>query len=79
MHNHRRADKETTTQYRTSRYYKEGEKWYFYTREGTMEGSFAFKQEAEERLENYKKIMASGFIPQDSELSIQPLDLIEPK
>ncbi len=79
MHSHRRTDKEATTKYRTGRYYKDGEKWYFYTREGTMEGPFAFKQEAEERLENYKKIMASGFIPPDSNLSIQPLDLPQPK
>jgi hypothetical protein len=79
MPSHRKTDKEPATKYRTSRYYKRGEKWYFYTREGTMEGPFAFKQEAEDRLENYKKIMVSGFIPLDSNLSIQPLDLPQPK
>jgi hypothetical protein len=79
MNSQRKTDKEATTKYRTGRFFKDGEKWYFYTREGTMEGPFALKHEAEERLENYKKIMISGFIPQDSELSIQPLDLIQPK
>jgi hypothetical protein len=79
MNSQRKTDKEATTKYRTGRFFKDGEKWYFYTREGTMEGPFGFKHEAEERLENYKKIMASGFIPPDCELSIQPLSLLQPK
>ena len=79
MPSHRKTDKEAATKYRTSRFYKDGGKWYFYTQEGTMEGPFTFKQDAEERLENYKKIMTSGFIPSESKLSIQPLDLPQPK
>jgi hypothetical protein len=73
MANQRKTDKQAATKYRTSRFMKEGEKWYFSTREGTMEGPFTFKHEAEERLENYKKVMSSGFIPLHSKLAVQPL------
>jgi len=73
MFNQRTTDCETSTQFRSSRFFQDGGKWFFYTREGTVEGPFGFRYEAEERLEVYKKVMASGFMPPDSTLAIQPL------
>ena len=75
MFDQRKTDVEFCTRYRTGRFIENGGAWFFYTREGTMEGPFGFKHEAEERLEIYKKVMSSGFMPLNSELAIQPLDV----
>ena len=71
----RKGDLEPHIKFRPSRFFKEGGKLYFLTREGTMEGPFELRLEAEKRLENYIKIMASGFMPPESKLAIEPLDL----
>ena len=68
----RRKDGEPRAWFRSSRFFQEEEKWYFYTREGTMEGPFSELVDAEKRLEEYINIMNSGFMPEDSELSIEP-------
>jgi len=73
MFDQRRTDCESSFQFRTSRFFRDGGKWFFYTREGTAEGPFGFRHEAEERLEVYKKVMSSGFMPPDSKLAMQPL------
>ena len=52
----RKTDLGAHTKYRTSRFMKDVEKWYFFTREGTMEGPFGIKHEAEYRLETYKRV-----------------------
>jgi hypothetical protein len=75
MYNYRKTGSEVNTLFRTSRFIQNGGEWFFFTREGTMEGPFAFKHKAEERLEIYKRVMSSGFMPLDSELAIQPLDV----
>jgi hypothetical protein len=75
MYDQRKTDLSACTRFRINRFIKDSDSWYFTTREGTLEGPFAFKHEAEERLESYKTIMASGFIPRNSKLSIQPFDL----
>jgi len=74
MYDQRRTDSQACARFRTNRFIKDGDKWFFCTREGTTEGPFGFKHEAEERLEVYKRVMQSGFMPKDSELAIQPLD-----
>ena len=38
-----------------------------------MEGPFSELQDAENRLNEYIKIMNSGFMPDDSELNLEPL------
>jgi hypothetical protein len=40
-----------------------------------MEGPFELRREAEYRLDDYIKIMNSGFMPADCELSLEPVDL----
>ena len=72
MKDARRSDKESRAWFRSSRFFKEEGKWFFYTREGTMEGPFSELQDAEKRLEEYIKIMNSGFMPDDSKLNIEP-------
>ncbi len=74
MSDRRETDGDAYSKYRPSRFVKEGGEWYFSTREGTLEGPFELKTDAEERLNSYIKIMVSGFIPRDSKLSIQPVD-----
>jgi len=64
-------DSDAYSKFRPSRFSKDGGKWYFATREGTLEGPFELKSAAEERLTTYIKIMASGFMPRNSTLSIQ--------
>ena len=74
MSDQRRTDREANTQFRVSRFMQNGGRWFFFTREGTLEGPFCFQHEAEERLEIYKRVMSSGFMPLDSKLALQPLD-----
>ena len=74
MYEQRKSDSESYSKFRPSRFIKEGGKWYFLTREATLEGPFELKLDAEERLESYIRVMTSGFMPRDSKLSLQSLD-----
>lgn len=74
MDDRRTTDEQAYTKFRPSRFIKDGGEWYFSTREGTMEGPFELKLDAESRLASYIKIMASGFMPRNSTLSIQAID-----
>ena len=73
MADKRKDDFEPYTRFRTSRFIKETRGWYFLTREGTQEGPFERKIDAESRLEDYIKVMVSDFLPPNSKLSIDPL------
>jgi hypothetical protein len=73
MSDKRRGEKKPFTRFRSDRFIHEGGKWYFETREKTVEGPFGSRAEAEARLEDHIKIMRSGFFPSDSTLSIEPL------
>jgi len=46
-----------------SRFFQEGGLWFFYTREGTVEGPFGDKRQAEKMLESYIQTMTSRFAP----------------
>ena len=48
--------------FRSDRLVRESDKWFFLTREGTVEGPFDTKFEASERLEVYARIMSTQFI-----------------
>ena len=69
MYDQRKTDLEARTRFRAGRFIREGGQWYFSTREGTMEGPFALKLDAEKRLEIYIKVMASGFLASDGKFS----------
>ena len=68
----RRTDEAPRKWFRSSRFFREGDSWFFYTREGTMEGPFDTLARAEGRLDEYIKIMRSGFMPSDSSLRVEP-------
>ena len=46
-----------------SRIFEKGKHWYFYTREGTVEGPYDDKKSAERFLESYVQVMGSKFVP----------------
>lgn len=50
--------------------------WFFLTREGSTEGPFGDRQEAQRRLEGYIKVMQSGMLTDDpdQDLTILPKD-----
>ena len=73
----RKTDCKTQTRFRSARFFKDGGKWYFTTREGTMEGPFGELADAEKRLKEYVKIMNSGFLPGDSKLEMKPFEMEE--
>jgi hypothetical protein len=68
----REDDLKPYTKFRTSRFVKESGGWYFLTREGSQEGPFERKIDAENRLEDYIKVMVSDLLPLESTLSITP-------
>lgn len=68
----RKTDITPRSWFRTSRFFKNDGKWFFNTREGTMEGPYWELTEAENKLQEYIKIMNSGFMPKDSMLSLEP-------
>jgi hypothetical protein len=78
MTDKRKDDEQAHSQYRPDRLFKDGGKWYFQTREGTMEGPFEERHAAEAKLDQYKGIMTSGWISSESELSLEPLDPPKP-
>lgn len=43
---------------------QEGGMWFFYTREGTLEGPFDGQMEAVLQLDKYIKVMNSGLLPE---------------
>jgi hypothetical protein len=73
----RKTDFKPQTRFRSARFFKEGDNWYFSTREGTMEGPFWELAEAENRLKEYVKILNSGFMPRDSNLELEPFEIEE--
>jgi hypothetical protein len=79
MTQNRKDDREDRAWFSSDRFFKDNDKWYFNTREGTMEGPFQYRMEAEYRLAEYIKIMNSGFMPTDSELKVEPLELQKAK
>ena len=49
----RKGDTELYTQFRPGRFFKDAGKWYFQTREGTAEGPFGHRFEAQSGLDTY--------------------------
>ena len=59
--------------FRSNRMPQQAGKWYFETREGSLEGPFDTELDAAVGLDDYVKIMSSGLLEDDSELTLQPL------
>jgi hypothetical protein len=73
MNELRTGDVQLYTKYRPCRFFKDGGKWYFHTREVTIEGPFEHRWEAEENLEVYVRIINSGFYGGARKLSLEPI------
>jgi len=69
----RSTDARPYTRYRSNRFFEAAGKWYFYTREGTTEGPFGRRDVAEQGLENYLKVAATGLFDDVLNLSLEPL------
>lgn len=69
----RTQDHNTESYFRTDRMFREGEHWYFTTREGEMMGPFEDELEAATQLEVYIRLAKSGLLPARSELNLEPV------
>ena len=58
------------TRYRTNRFVKEGKEWFFFTREGTIEGPFGDEFKASEGLQVYLQVLNMNFVSVDSSLAM---------
>lgn len=58
------------TRYRTNRFVLEGKKWFFFTREGTIEGPFEDEFTASEGLQVYLQVLNMNFLSVDSSLAM---------
>lgn len=73
MSNKRRTDEQKgRSHFRTERLSEEGGKWYFATREGTMEGPYSDKFKALEGLEAYITIVELHLVEEEIELARDP-------
>ena len=70
MADRRVGESKAFSAFRPSRFFQERCQWYFYTREGAIEGPFQLKSEAEARLANYIKVMADGMLAADDKISM---------
>jgi len=50
---HRQDDNDKKAWFRSQRFFSEGNKWYFTTRENTIEGPFDSREDAEQELMMY--------------------------
>lgn len=73
MGDQRKTDTEPYRKFRLDRITKEDGQWYFATREKTLEGPYISRAEAEYKLESYKKLINSVFLPRENTLSLDPL------
>ena len=73
MADRRVGESKAFSAFRPSRFFQDGCEWYFYTREGAIEGPFRLKRDAEVRLDNYIKVMVSGMLAADDKTSIDTL------
>jgi hypothetical protein len=70
----RKNESKGSTPFRSERLVEEGGKWFFYTREGTLEGPCHDMIEVQSRLDKYISVMNSGWLPEDSSLSLEPFE-----
>jgi hypothetical protein len=51
------------TRFRTDRMMENGGSWFFLTREGTVEGPFECREDANDQLEVYIRLAINGMLP----------------
>ena len=67
----RKYEREEHTWFRSERVFQVQGQWYFYTREGEVEGPFVDDVRTRGKLEAYTRTMGSKFAPND-ELELVP-------
>ena len=67
-------DPVSRTRFRTDRMMENGGSWFFLTREGTVEGPFECREDADMQLEVYIRLAVNGMLPEQSHstLSVSP-------
>ena len=73
MVDRRRGEQGPFAKFRSDRFFHDNGKWYFQAREGNVEGPYHSRSEAETRLNEYIRIVSSGFYSPKSGLSIEEL------
>ena len=68
----RNDDKVSQARFRSDRMFQDGDSWFFFTREGTIEGPFPSRVEALNQLDLYIKAMTSGLITPKNDLDLSP-------
>ena len=58
------------TRYRTNRFVQDGKNWFFFTREGTVEGPFEDEHKASEGLQVYLQVLNMKLLSADSSLAL---------
>jgi hypothetical protein len=58
------------TRYRTNRFVQDGKKWFFFSREGTVEGPFEDEFKASEGLHVYLQVSNVNLLDADSDLAL---------
>ena len=76
MQDRRKTDAEAYRKFRLDRFIKEDGHWYFNTREGTLQGPFRTKPEAQSKLETYIRLVNSAFLPRD-DISVSSMETLE--
>lgn len=79
MAHKRKSDPTERTWFRSGRMFKDGLKWYFHTREKTIEGPFHNELLAHAQLEIYIALQQSSFLANDNTYSLTPLELHKAK
>ena len=67
----RKADRKTLPRFRSERFVEDGGRWFFYTREGSLEGPYQDMLEASLRLEKYLSVLDSGLLPEEGKFSLE--------
>ena len=70
MADKRKTDTERRSWFRSDRFFSEQGKWYFHTREGTIEGPFDCPMKANNNLETYIRLKQSGLFEDNLSLSV---------
>jgi hypothetical protein len=70
---HRKGDTGAPVHYRSDRFFRNGGRWYFETREKKIQGPFEDRSEAERHLEAYVRVESLD-IYADIDLELVPID-----
>ena len=69
----RTADEVKQSRFRSNRLFQDGSSWFFYTREGTIEGPFPSRVDAMLQLDMFIKSKESTLKIPKSDLTLKPL------